>query len=70
MSKICRTFAPKIETTMTKRTYIQPKMTAQPVLADMSVMLLNSNSAPETSAPARRLNNVPAALANDSAKVF
>lgn len=32
---------------MKKRTYIQPKMTAQPVLADMSVMLLNSNSATE-----------------------
>ena len=40
---------------MKKRTYIQPKMTAQLVLADMSVMLLNSNSAPET-APMRRMN--------------
>lgn len=32
---------------MKKQTYIQPRMTAQPVLADMSVMLLNSNSASE-----------------------
>jgi len=56
---------------MTKRTYIQPKMTVQPVLADMSVMLLNSNSGLEPgTAPARKLNNAPAALANDSAKVF
>ena len=58
---------------MEKRTYIQPKMTVQPVLADMSVMLLNSNSASEpgkTSGAPARMMNIPAVQANDSAKVF
>lgn len=54
---------------MKKYTYIQPKMTVQPVLADMSVMLLNSNSAPET-APKRRMDVNPVIQNSDSTKVF
>ncbi len=56
---------------MKKYTYIQPKMTVQPVLADMSVMLLNSNSAPEAgTAPKRRMDVNPVIQNSDSTKVF
>jgi hypothetical protein len=54
MSKICRTFAPKIETTMTKRTYIQPKMNVA-VMPQYALMSFNNSPGEELNpAPKRR----------------
>ena len=53
MSKICRTFAPNFEKTMSKMQYIQPIVQTLPMLADAHLMLLDSSTGLQP-APARR----------------
>ena len=55
---------------MEKRTYIQPEMAVGAVNLDAFVMLLNSNSAPETTAPQRRDPMKSPVMPNDTVKVF
>ena len=55
---------------MEKRTYIQPEMAVGAVNLDAFVMLLNSNSAPETTAPQRRDHMKSPVMPNDTVKVF
>lgn len=69
MSDFCSKFAEKLETIMEKRTYIQPEMAVGAVNLDAFVMLLNSNSAPET-APHRRDPMKSPVMPNDTVKVF